>query len=88
MSAKSVDYHQGAIADVKSAVAWYRKRSPKAALDFIEELHRASETIRGNPERWADREKQHETVLASALSVCHYLFRTGIQSDDLGGRPR
>jgi|SRR5277367_153838 len=52
MSAKSVDYHQGAVADVKSAVTWYRQRSPKAALDFIEELHRAAETIRANPERW------------------------------------
>jgi toxin ParE1/3/4 len=52
MSAKRVEYHQGAIADVKSAVAWYQKRSPKAALDFIEEMHRAAETIREAPERW------------------------------------
>jgi plasmid stabilization system protein ParE len=44
MSAERVEYHQGAIADVKSAVAWYQKRSPKAALDFIEEMHRAAET--------------------------------------------
>jgi toxin ParE1/3/4 len=50
MSAKSVEYHQGAIADIKSAVAWYQKRSRKAALDFIEELNRA--TIREAPERW------------------------------------
>jgi hypothetical protein len=42
MSAKSVEYHQGAIADIKSAVAWYQKRSRKAALDFIEELNRAA----------------------------------------------
>jgi plasmid stabilization system protein ParE len=52
MSAERVEYHQGAIADVKSAVAWYQKRSPKAALDFIEEMHRAAETIREAPERW------------------------------------
>ena len=52
MSAKPVEYHQGAIADVKSAVSWYRKRSPKAALDFIDELHRAADTIREAPERW------------------------------------
>jgi toxin ParE1/3/4 len=52
MSAERVEYHQGAIADVKSAVAWYQKRSPKAALDFIEELHRAAETIREAPDRW------------------------------------
>jgi plasmid stabilization system protein ParE len=52
MGAKRVEYHQGATSDVKSAVAWYQKRSSKAALDFIEELHRATETIRRAPERW------------------------------------
>ncbi|MBZ5524782.1 MAG: type II toxin-antitoxin system RelE/ParE family toxin [Acidobacteriia bacterium] len=52
MSARPVEYHQGAVADVKSAVAWYRKRSPKAALDFIEELHRAVRTIRQAPDGW------------------------------------
>jgi toxin ParE1/3/4 len=52
MSAERVEYHEGATADVKSAVAWYQKRSPKAALDFIEELHRAADTIREAPDRW------------------------------------
>lgn len=52
MSPKRIEYHQGAIADVKSAVAWYQKRSRKAALDFIEDLHRAADTIREAPERW------------------------------------
>jgi len=52
MSAKRVEYHQGAIADVKNAVAWYRQRNPKVALDFIEELHRAADLIREAPERW------------------------------------
>jgi plasmid stabilization system protein ParE len=52
MSASGVRYHQGAAADVKSAVAWYRGRSPKAAADFVEELGRAVETIGEAPERW------------------------------------
>jgi toxin ParE1/3/4 len=52
MSAKRIEYHQGAIADVKSAVTWYRNRSPKAAQDFIAELQRAADTIREAPERW------------------------------------
>src|SRR5579863_216015 len=52
MSAKPIEYHEGASADVKSAVTWYQKRSPKAALDFIEELHRAAHTIRESPDRW------------------------------------
>jgi toxin ParE1/3/4 len=52
MNPKRVEYHQGAVADVKRSVAWYRNRSPRAALDFIEELHRATSTIREAPERW------------------------------------
>jgi hypothetical protein len=52
MSAKHVEYHQGAIADIKNAIAWYQERSRKAALDFIEELNRAEATIREAPERW------------------------------------
>jgi plasmid stabilization system protein ParE len=52
MSAKRVEYHDGATADVKNAVAWYQKHSAKAALDFVEELHRAADTIRECPERW------------------------------------
>jgi len=52
MSAKRVEYHQGAIADAKNAVAWYQKRNPNVALDFIDELHRAADIIRQAPERW------------------------------------
>jgi len=52
MSAKRLEYHQGAIADVKNAVAWYHKRNPKIALDFIEELQRAAVVISEAPERW------------------------------------
>jgi len=52
MSLKPVEYHDGAIADVKSAVAWYFKRSQRAANDFVEELDRAVDTIRKSPESW------------------------------------
>jgi toxin ParE1/3/4 len=52
MSGKLVQYHEGASADVKAAVSWYQQHSPKAAADFVEELHRAAETIRKTPERW------------------------------------
>ena len=51
MSAERVEYDQGASADVKSAVARYASRSPQVALDFIEELRRATDTIREAPER-------------------------------------
>lgn len=46
MNARHVEFHPGAAKDVKDAVAWYRERSARAALDFIEELGRATETIR------------------------------------------
>jgi plasmid stabilization system protein ParE len=52
MSTSGVRWHEGAAADVKSAVVWYRGRSPKAASDFVEELDRAVDTIREAPERW------------------------------------
>ena len=52
MNARRVEYHEGAVADVKSAVSWYRERSPKAAMNFIGELHRAVDTIRETPNRW------------------------------------
>src|ERR1700689_692914 len=52
MSRNQLEYHKGAIADVKSAVAWYKKRSPKAASDFVEELSQAAETILAMPDRW------------------------------------
>jgi plasmid stabilization system protein ParE len=55
MTVSSVRYHQGAAADVKSAVAWYRRRSPKAASDFVEELDRAVATICKGPQRWPIR---------------------------------
>ena len=52
MADRHVEYHEGAVADVKSAVSWYQERSPKAAMNFIGELHRAVDTIRETPNRW------------------------------------
>jgi plasmid stabilization system protein ParE len=88
MSAERVEYHQGAIADVKSAVAWYQKRSPKAALDFIEELHRAAETMGEGSGTLAARKERHQTIPALAIPVCHHLFRARIRRHNLGRCPR
>lgn len=52
MSALRVEFHEGAVADVKSAVAWYQERSSEASRDFIEEMRLAVETIRNAPKRW------------------------------------
>jgi toxin ParE1/3/4 len=56
MGGNRIEYHEGASADVRSAIAWYLERSPKAALDFVEELDRAAESISQAPERWPQAE--------------------------------
>jgi toxin ParE1/3/4 len=52
MSANRVEYHQGAAADVRQALVWYQQRSPRVAVDFVDELNRVAEVIRKAPERW------------------------------------
>ena len=52
MSAKRVEYHEGTVADIKSAIAWYQERSRKAAVDFYRRTEPAAATIREAPERW------------------------------------
>ena len=75
MSAKRVEYHQGAISDVKNAVSWYQKRSPKAAADFIEELNRAVGTIRTAPDRWPIGKNDTRRFLLWRFPICRNLFR-------------
>jgi plasmid stabilization system protein ParE len=92
MRAKRVEYHQGATEDVKRAVAWYRKRSPKAALDFIEELHRAADTIREGAERWPIGNNNSRRFLLWRFLLWRFpfaiiIFRTRIGSHGLGRRP-
>src|ERR1700722_317302 len=53
MSGKRVEFDSGAAEDVRTAIAWYRERSPRAASEFIEELNRATATIQEAPSRWA-----------------------------------
>jgi plasmid stabilization system protein ParE len=74
MSPKQVEYHEGAGRDVKAAVAWYGKRSRRAASDFIEELNRAAQTIAAGAGSLAARQEQHPTVPALAISILHHLF--------------
>ena len=76
------------IADVKSAVAWYQKRSPKAALDFIEELHRAADTICEAPERWPIGKNNTRRFLLWRFPFCHHLFRIRIRDHNLGSCSR
>jgi plasmid stabilization system protein ParE len=50
------------------AVTWYARRSPKAALDFIEELRRAADVIREAPERWPMGKNQTRRFLLGRFS--------------------
>jgi plasmid stabilization system protein ParE len=70
MSAKSVEYHEGAKEDVKNAVAWYQEHSPKAAFDFIEELHRATTTICEAPDRWPPGQNNTRRFLLWRFPFC------------------
>ncbi len=87
MSASRVVYHEGAAAEVRSVLAWYEKRNPKVALDFIEELNRAAEVIRKAPERWPFWKQQNPPIPAVAISIYHHLFAKGRGSHNLGCRP-
>lgn len=85
MSAKRVQYHDGSTADVKSAVSWYQERSSKAALDFIEELHRAAETIREAPDRWPPgrNNTRHFLLWRFPFSII-YLLGARVRDHNLG----
>ena len=85
--ANRVEYHEGAAADVRAAVLWYQKRSPKAALDFIDELNRATRIISRTPDRWAHRKCRYQAIPAVALSPRADLFTSRIAGYGLGGRP-
>ena len=84
MSPKRVEYHQGATADVKSAVAWYQKRSRKAALDSKNCIEPPTQSVKL---RNHGRE-QYEAVPALAIPVRHHLFRAPNRNHDLGCGPR
>lgn len=86
MAAKRVAYHQDALTDVKSAVAWYREHSRKATLDFIDELNRAAETIREAPERWPMGKNNTRRFLLWRFPFACYLFREGLDHHNLGRR--
>jgi len=56
MGAKPLDIHPAALAELKSAVAWYYARNQTAALNFIAELDRAMILVTASPARWPSGE--------------------------------
>ena|SRR5258707_2479531 len=57
MPAKPLDIHPAALADLKSAVSWYDKRSESAGDGFVAEIDRAIELITAAPTRWPRGER-------------------------------
>jgi plasmid stabilization system protein ParE len=52
MAVKPLEIHPAALAELKSAVDWYRERSETAALKFVAQLDRAMDLVIESPERW------------------------------------
>jgi len=52
MPPRRFELHPEAILEAQAAHDWYRARSESAASAFLNELERALEQVRANPERW------------------------------------
>jgi plasmid stabilization system protein ParE len=52
MAAKQLQIHPAALAELKSALAWYLERSETAALKFVAQLDRAIDRVIESPGRW------------------------------------
>jgi len=57
MVAKPLDIHPAALAEFRSAVAWYLDQSEGAANNFVAEVDRAIELIVAAPRRWPAGER-------------------------------
>ena len=52
MAAKHVEIHPEALAELKSAIGWYMKRSQPAAVRFSGAVDNALQLIREAPQQW------------------------------------
>ena len=94
MPAKPLEIHPAALAELKSAVAWYVDRSEPAALRFTAEVDRAVNLIAKSPQMWpAGKHQTRKFVLRrfpfavvyretesviQILAIAHGHRRTGI----------
>jgi plasmid stabilization system protein ParE len=56
MAVKPLDLHPAALAELKSAVAWYLEKNETAALNFAAEVDRAVELVIASPRSWPSGE--------------------------------
>jgi toxin ParE1/3/4 len=52
MAGKPLEIHPSALAEFRSAVAWYLERNTTAAAKFVAEVDRGVELLLKSPERW------------------------------------
>jgi plasmid stabilization system protein ParE len=52
MAGKSLELHPAALAELITAIDWYRQRNQSAALNFTAELDRAIDLVAASPGRW------------------------------------
>jgi|ERR1700674_947569 len=52
MTSKPLEFHPEAEQEYLEALAWYRERSPTAAIGFENSFDRAIRTIKDAPHRW------------------------------------
>jgi hypothetical protein len=52
MASKPLEFHAGAEREYLTALAWYKERSPTAAVGFEDAFGRAIRAIREAPDRW------------------------------------
>jgi toxin ParE1/3/4 len=52
MTARELSFHPAAIEEAEAAARWYRQRSPRAAIRFVDEINQVVQRILESPQRW------------------------------------
>ena len=99
MAIRTLDLHPAALAELKSAVAWYLERNETAALNFVAEVDRAIDLVIASPGRWPRSERgtrkfvmqrfpfaivyREKETVVQVLAVAHGHRRPGYWKDRL-----
>jgi hypothetical protein len=88
MAAKPLQIHPAALAELKSAVAWYQKQKQTAALNFVVELDRAIALVIASPGTLAEWRAWYPEVRPATLSIRGHLPRKRNGRPSFGHRSR
>ena len=77
----TVDFHPEAVEEARSALVWYRERSPAAAGAFVVELDGAITNIAESPDRWPEYRHGTRRYLMHRFPflVVYRVFRAAVQ---------